>query len=550
MGDAVTGIRQKLQHVSEAGRAVKRLVETGVIDVKDLNSTVRGAKLARVYGPQATMAILGGHRYATLPAIVDERGTLTYKQVDDQSWALARGLRGLGVSAGSVVGVLCRDHRGLVITMAACGKLGARMVLMNTGFAKPQFAQVCERENVGVMLHDSEFLALLDALPTDLPRVLVWVDDGAELPPGTQTLDDIVATNSTEPLPPPAKAGSSVILTSGTTGLPKGAPRESVNPLATAQIVDRIPFPRRGTMVIVSPIFHSTGWATYTVGAALGNKVVTSRRFKPEATLKLIADHKADMLVAVPTMLHRMVELAPDVIARYDTSSLKVILIAGSALSPDLSTRIQDTFGDVLYNMYGSTECAIATVATPAELRAAPGTAGRAPVTCEVVLYDEHDHRVVGANRRGRIFIRNGAPFSGYTDGRNKQILDGYMSSGDMGHFDANGLLFVDGRDDDMIVSGGENVFPQEVENLLEERPDVAEVAVVGVDDVEFGKRLRAFIVSEPGAARDAAEIKQYVKDNLARHKVPRDVVFVDELPRNATGKLLRRVLVEMDVTS
>ncbi|KUH86579.1 MULTISPECIES: acyl-CoA synthetase [unclassified Mycobacterium] len=550
MGDVVTGIRQKLRHVSEAGRAVRRLVETGVIDIKDLNSTVKGAKLARVYGPQATMAILGGRRYATLPAIVDERGTLTYKQVDDQSWALARGLQGLGVSAGSVVGVLCRDHRGLVITMAACGKLGARMVLMNTGFAKPQFAQVCERENVGVMLHDSEFLDLLDALPTDLPRVLVWVDDGAELPSGAQTLDDIVATNSAEPLPPPAKAGSSVILTSGTTGLPKGAPRESVNPLATAQIIDRIPFPRRGTMVIVSPIFHSTGWATYTVGAALGNKVVTSRRFKPEATLKLIADHKADMLVAVPTMLHRMVELAPDVIARYDTSSLKVILIAGSALSPDLSARIQDTFGDVLYNMYGSTECAIATVATPDELRAAPGTAGRAPVTCEVVLYDEHDQRVAGANRRGRIFIRNGAPFAGYTDGRNKQILDGYMSSGDMGHFDANGLLFVDGRDDDMIVSGGENVFPQEVENLLEERPDVAEVAVVGVDDVEFGKRLRAFIVSEPGAARDAAEIKQYVKDNLARHKVPRDVVFVDELPRNATGKLLRRVLVEMDVTT
>jgi fatty-acyl-CoA synthase len=144
--------------------------------------------------------------------------------------------------------------------------------------------------------------------------------------------------------------------------------------------------------------------------------------------------------------------------------------------------------------------------------------------------------------------VRNGAPFSGYTDGRNKQIIDGYMSSGDMGHIDENGLLFVDGRDDDMIVSGGENVFPQEVENLLEERADVVEVAVVGVDDVEFGKRLRAFVVSEPGAAQDATEIQQYVKNNLARHKVPRDVVFIEELPRNATGKLLRRVLVEMDV--
>lgn len=548
MDISLAGIRRQAQHMSEAGRAVKRLVQTGVLDLKDLGGTVAGAKLVAVYGPQATMAIQGGRRFPDLPAVVDERGALTYKEVDDQSWALAHGLRSLGVTEGAVVGILCRDHRGLVIAMAACGKAGARMVLMNTGFAKPQFAEVCEREKVTVVLHDSEFVGLLDGLPADLPRVLTWVDDGAQLPAGAQTLDQIVARNPTDPLPPPSRPGGSVILTSGTTGLPKGAPRDTVSPLSTAQIIDRIPFPRKGTMVIVSPIFHSTGWATYTVGAALGNKIVTARRFKPEATLKLIADHKADMLVAVPTMLHRMVELGPEVIAKYDTSSLKVILIAGSALSPELSTRAQDTFGDVLYNMYGSTECAIASVANPAELRAAPGTAGRAPVTCEVVLYDENDQRVEGCNRRGRIFIRNGAPFQGYTDGRNKQIIDGYMSSGDMGHFDEDGLLFIDGRDDDMIVSGGENVFPQEVEYLLEERDDVAEVAVVGVDDVEFGKRLRAFIVSEPGAERDPAQIKQYVKDNLARHKVPRDVVFIEELPRNATGKLLRRVLTEMDV--
>jgi len=548
MSDALTGIRQKLQHVSESARAVGRLASTGMIDLKDLGSTIKSAKLASVYGPQATTAIVGGRKYANLPAIADERGTLTYKEVDDQSWALAHGLKGLGVTEGSAVGVLCRDHRGLAVAMAACGKVGARMVLMNTGFAKPQFAEVCKREGVSVMLHDSEFLGLLDALPDDIRRVVVWVDDGAELPEGALTLDDIVAASPTEPLPPPSKPGGTVILTSGTTGLPKGAPRKTVNPLATAQLIDRIPFPRKGTMVIVSPIFHSTGWATYGVGAALGNKVVTMRRFNAERTLQLIAEHKADMLVAVPTMLHRIVELGPDVIAKYATSSLKVILVAGSALSPELSNRVQDTFGDVLYNMYGSTECAIATIATPAELRAAPGTAGRAPVTCEVVLFDENDRRIEEPNRRGRIFIRSGAPFEGYTDGRTKQIIDGYMSSGDVGHFDENGLLFVDGRDDDMIVSGGENVFPQEVEQLLEQRPDVAEVAVVGVDDVEWGKRLRAFIVPKPGAQRDPEAIKQYVKENLARHKVPRDVVFVDELPRNATGKLLRRVLVEMNV--
>jgi fatty-acyl-CoA synthase len=549
MAKAMGGIRQRLSRAAEAAKGVQRLHASGIVDLGNLGVTLQTVKNSRVYGPQATMAIQGGRKFPSLPAIVDEHGTLSYKQVDEMSNALAHGLKSLGVDEASVVGLLCRDHAGLVVAMASCGKLGARTVLMNTGFAKPQFAQVCEREGVKVVLHDSEFLNLLDALPSGLPRVLTWVDEGTN-PPDMPTIDSIIATNSTEPLLPPTKAGGFVVLTSGTTGLPKGAPRAKLSPFATVQLIDRVPYPRKGTMVIVSPIFHSTGLATFLVGAALGNKVVTARRFDPEGTLKLIADHKADMLVAVPTMLHRMVELAPDVIAKYDVSTLKAIVIAGSALTPDLSNRVQDTFGDVLYNMYGSTECGIASIATPAELRMAPGTAGRSPVTCEVVLYDDNDRRVYGANNRGRIFIRNAAPFEGYTDGRHKQIIDGYMSSGDVGYIDENDLLFVDGRDDDMIVSGGENVFPQEVENLLVERADVFDAAVIGVDDSEFGKRLRAFIVSQPGAPHDVEEIKLYVKNNLARYKVPRDVVFVDELPHNATGKLLRRVLTEMDVDS
>ena len=190
---------------------------------------------------------------------------------------------------------------------------------------KPQFAEVCDREAVKVVLHDSEFLSLLDALPAELPRALTWVDEGTQPPDDMPTIDRIIATNSTEPVSPPTEPGGSVVLTSGTTGLPKGAPRAKLSPFATVQLIDRVPFPRKGTMVIVSPIFHSTGLATFLVGAALGNKVVTTRRFDPEGTLKLIADHNADMLVAVPTMLHRIVELAPDVIATYDTSSLKTI---------------------------------------------------------------------------------------------------------------------------------------------------------------------------------------------------------------------------------
>ena len=221
----ISAARQKLSHIAETAKAVKRLRDTGILDLGNLGVTLETAKNAGVYGPQATLAIQGGRKYPTLPAVVDERGTLTYKQVDDQSTAFARGLNGLGIDAGSVVGLLCRDHRGLIIAMAACGKLGAPFVLMNTGFAKPQFADVCERENVKAVLHDSEFSDLLDALPADLPRVLTWVDEGTDLPAGVQTIDDIIAANSSEPLPAPSKPGGSVVLTSGTTGLPKGAAR-------------------------------------------------------------------------------------------------------------------------------------------------------------------------------------------------------------------------------------------------------------------------------------------------------------------------------------
>ncbi|MCP2321191.1 fatty-acyl-CoA synthase [Nocardia amikacinitolerans] len=532
----------------ETVKALGVLRSRGVSDPKAPLETLRTMRETKVFGPQAALVRHSARIAPDRVALADERGELTYRELDEQSTAVARGLHAAGITEGTVIGVLARDHRGLIMSMIAAGKLGARIALMNTGFAKPQFAEVCVREKVRAVLHDSEFLGLLDALPADLPRYLTWVDEGAQLPEGAQTFDDLIAANSTEPLPAPSKPGGFIILTSGTTGLPKGAPRTKVTPMATAQFVDRIPFQKFGTMVIVSPIFHSTGLGTWLVGTVLSNKIVMRRRFDAEATLKMVSDHKADMLVAVPTMLHRMVELPEEVRAKYDTSSLKAIVLAGSALSPELCVRAAEVFGPVLHNLYGSTEVAIATIAKPEELAQAPGTVGRPPITCDVRLYDDNDQPVTDRNVTARIFVRSGAPFEGYTDGRNKQIIDGYMSSGDVGHFDDNGLLMVDGRDDDMIVSGGENVFPQEVENLLLERPDVFDAAVIGVDDVEFGKRLRAFIVPEPGHTPDGEELKAYVKDNLARYKVPREVVFLDDLPRNPTGKLLRRVLVEYQI--
>jgi acyl-coenzyme A synthetase/AMP-(fatty) acid ligase len=237
-----------------------------------------------------------------------------------------------------------------------------------------------------------------------------------------------------------------------------------------------------------------------------------------------------------------MLELPEEVLDRHDTSSLRVIAVSGSALPGPLATQVMDRFGDVLYNLYGSTEVAWATIATPEDLRAAPGCAGRPPLGTVVKLFDEDD-REVAAGQTGRIFVASGFPFEGYTGGETKATIGELMSSGDVGHFDAAGRLFVDGRDDDMIISGGENLFPSEVEDLLAAHPAVREVAVIGVEDEEWGQRLKAVVALHEGASATADELKGHVKQNLAAFKVPREIAFVDALPRNATGKVVKREL-------
>ncbi|MGY1942742.1 acyl-CoA synthetase [Nocardia asiatica] len=535
-----------VRSVTDLVSAAVVLARRGMFDPARPGETLRVMREASVYGPFVTTLAHATRRHGDAPAIVDERGSLTFAQLDEQSNAMTRGLAAAGIGPGTVLAALCRDHRGMALALLAAGKLGARLVLMNTGFAKPQFAAVAEREKVGAILLDSEFIELLDAIPATVPRILTWVDDNHAVDADTPTTESLIAANSTAALPAPDRPGGIVILTSGTTGTPKGAPRDKVSPLQSAQFLHRVPMPRDDTVVMAAPIFHGTGLSQFTLGWALGNTVVfQQRKFDPRRTLANVARHRAATLVVVPTMLQRILDLGPDALAQYDTTSLKVIFTAGSPVSPDLSRRTADAFGDVLYNLYASTEVAVAAVATPQDMRIAPGTVGRPPVGCRVAIYDAQRNRITTPGEVGTIFVSSGLSFSGYTDGGNKEMVDGLLSSGDVGHFDADGRLFIDGRDDDMIISGGENVYPLEVENLLVDRPDILEAAVVGVDDRDFGKRLRAFVVPAEDAERDPQEIKDYVRANLARHKVPRDVVFVDELPRNATGKLLRRHLEE-----
>ena len=532
-------IRQKLDNLAVTRQSLRVLRESGLSGGP--REGMRSFLSAKKYGPFAAVIESAAHRHPSAVAITDDAGDVTFAQLNRRVNALARAWSRAGVGSGTSVAALCRDHRNLITVIAAASKAGARLVLMNTGFARPQLADVVRREGISVLVYDHEFSGLLDALEGADASVRRMLSDPWPNPDtAADTLERLIASTSDAPVRAPAKPGGLTLLTSGTSGTPKGAPREKSSPLFSAQLLDRVPRRRGETCYVAAPVFHGTGLGQAVLSLALGNRLVLRRRFDPEATLRAVQDYRCDVLVVVPTMLQRILALPDDILDKYDTSSLRIIFASGSAMAPDLVIRAFARFGPVLHNLYGSTELAVMTVATPEDLAHNPATAGRPPVGCRVALYDDAGHPVTTPGAIGRIFAGNMLSFSGYTDGRTKEVIDGLLSSGDVGHFDRTGRLYVDGRDDDMIISGGENVYPLEVENLIAGYPDVDEVAVVGVPDPDFGQRLKAYVVLSEGASVDAEDIKSYVRANLARYKVPREVEFRDELPRNATGKLVR----------
>ncbi len=472
--------------------------------------------------------------------LVDELGELTFQELHERSNALARGLRDLGVQEGDNVAVLCRNHRGFVDATVAVSKLGADLLYLNTAFAAPQLGEVCEREKPAAIIYDEEFDGLVEKARIDVHKVHAWQDTETDLP----TLEKLIASFPTDDLTPPVRHSRAVILTSGTTGTPKGAPRSEGNFDAAVSLLSRLPLKRGWRTHIAAPMFHTWGWAHLALAMLMGSTIVLRRKFDPEDCLKAVTEERCDSLAVIPVMLQRILQLPEERLRSYDLSNVKVVASSGSRLPGDLGTSWMDHFGDNLYNIYGSTEVAWATIAQPQDLRDAPGTAGKPPHATVVKIYDQHDQEVP-PGETGRIFVGNSMLFEGYTGGGSKDMVHGLMSSGDVGRFDENGHLFVEGRDDEMIVSGGENVFPKEVEDCLHAHPAVEDVAAVGVDDDDYGQRLRAFVVLSSGESADEDELKAHVKSNLARYKVPREIVFLDELPRNATGKILKRELAQ-----
>ncbi|WP_296602902.1 AMP-binding protein [Nocardioides sp.] len=533
-------LQKTVAGAAATGTTLKVLGQAGVIRPHRPVALARVVKVLRDWGTGPA----GGFTAAALldprrTALVDELGSLTFDEVHRRSNALARAFADLGVSEGDSVALMCRNHRGFVDASIATAKLGADILYLNTAFAGPQLVEVLEREQPVLVVHDEEFTGLLAKAHVGT-SVLAWTDADGDATGSDPTLESLIADQSDDDLDPAGRHGRIVILTSGTTGTPKGAPRSEAGIDAAVSLLSRMPLRYGWRTHIAAPLFHTWGFAHLALSMLLGSTVVLHRRFEPENCLRITQDERCDSLVVIPVMLQRMMALPEETLRRYDLSRVKVVASSGSALPGDLATDWMDHFGENLYNIYGSTEVAYASIATPRDLREAPSAAGKPPYATIVKILDP-DGRELPPGESGRIFVGNGLLFEGYTGGGHKEVVDGLMSTGDVGRFDEDGRLHVEGRDDEMIVSGGENVFPKEVEDCLMRHDAVVEVAAVGVDDADFGKRLRAFVVVSRSTPED--ELKDWVKENLARYKVPREIVFLDELPRNATGKVLKRDL-------
>lgn len=513
----------------------------------------RAAALARSfyrYGPTPAMLLAAtAIRHPDKVAIIDDSGQLSYRQLQRRAEAIAAALYAACETPPRSVGIICRNHRGFAEAMAAGAQLGAELIFVNTELQAPQLHAILARHNPDVLVYDEEYAATVEEAEFAGLRVLAWREPHAARI-GLPTLDDLAARR--HPRPPRVRhAVKLTLLTSGTTGLAKGVPR-AIEPRAivlltvTAMAVLRLRSTDR--VLVAPPMFHGFGLLSLLGPLALGGTVICRRRFDAATALDDIARHRITAVMAVPVMLQRLLAVPGPTRNRSARSALRVMVTGAAPISPTTISKLIEAFGPILVNGYGSTEAGLVTIATPADLVAAPDTAGRASLGVSVRIL-RADRTDAAPGEIGEIFVRSGLEYTGYTPDptarvATKEVIDGHVSTGDMGHFDAARRLFIDGRADDMIVSGGENVFPGEVEDRLAAHPDITDAVVIGVPDAEFGQVLNAFVVLGPDAAAPSEDaLKAHVREGLERYKVPKRFIVLDEIPRNASGKVLRAKL-------
>lgn len=537
-----------LKQLADLGNphALKRLYEAGTLDLRTPIGVTAG--LPWLIGRGPSIGILS-HMHAIVlrnkPAVIDDAGSVTWGEVDAASNAFARALERTGVAPGDKVAMLLRNGREMVYAALATQKMGAVACPLNTWAKTNELKAVIGNMDPALIVYDTDHTEQLrSAVPDEVPSVFVGQERDAGT--GSTSLEDFVAGCSTLPLSPLTLHRGSprvVIQTSGTTGTPKGAARDAsaTGLRALADLLDSVPYRRADIILCPAPLFHSFGLATFTFATALGCTLVLPRKFDPEGTLRWIEERGVTALSLVPVMLRRIVSLPDEVKNRYDISSLRILLTSGSALSLDLKQAAMQLFGDTLYDLYGSTEVAWVAIATPEDIRRKPRSVGRPASGIDIAILDP-DGNPVPQGETGELHVKSSMAFEGYTSGEQKKEHEGFLSIGDLCRMDEEGYLYVESRTDDMVVIGGENVYPIEIEDLIESLPGVEEVTVLGVEDDEYGHVLAAFVVGDvsPDDVRDAC------RKDLASYKVPRKVEVLDELPRTSTGKVLKRDLASL----
>ncbi|MCZ8380013.1 long-chain-fatty-acid--CoA ligase FadD2 [Mycobacterium sp. CPCC 205372] len=548
---AAAKAKQYLDRGSAELHYARKMFEAGAFKLEPPQNVAAMVADIRRWGEFGMIPALNARRTPHKAAVIDDDGEMTFGELDAAAHAVANALLAKGVKGGDGVAILARNHRWFLVAVYAAARTGARIILLNSEFSGPQVKEVSEREGAKIIIHDDEYTKAMAQAEPELGflRALGTNPDTDEPSESSaETLAEIVERSNSNPAPKASKHSSIIILTSGTTGTPKGANRSTPPSLAPiGGVLSHVPFKAGEITSLPAPMFHALGFLHATIAMMLGSTLVLRRRFKPATVLADLEKHGVTAMVVVPVMLSRILDQLEKTDPKPDLSKLRIVFVSGSQLGAELATRAMKDIGPVVYNLYGSTEIAFASIARPQDLQKNPATVGPVVKGVRVKLFDENG-KEVAKGEVGRIFVGNTFPFEGYTGGGHKQIIDGLMSSGDVGYFDEHGLLYVSGRDDEMIVSGGENVFPAEVEDLISGHPEVVEATALGVEDKEWGHRLRAFVVKTDGASVDEEAIKTYVKENLARYKVPREVIFLDELPRNPTGKILKRELREITV--
>lgn len=507
-----------------------------------LGGTQTPAQIYRMHGANSPKKL----------ALVQGDRRFTFGELDRAIDATAHALQRRGFGRTKSLVLFLKNRPEFLVAHAGATRLGAPGVATSWRGTAPELAYLAGHAGAHGIVFDRELYPVVEeavrTLP-DLPRKNLFVV-GGDVPgctPFEALVDEGQGHGEYEPKKGAVEDAAVVIYTSGTTGKPKGAVRKFPrNSLATwMQFLAETPLRTDDVHLAVCPLYHSTGFAFLSVSHILGAQVVLLEDFKAEAFVETVARHRVTTTAVVPTMLHRVLSLGAPVLDAHDASSLRVVFAGGAPLPGPLALEFMDRFGDILFNFYGATETGLVTLGKPADLRAAPGTIGPALPGNEIHLLDDAGAEV-GPGEVGELFVRNKTLVEGYhrdEAATRASMKEGSFSVGDLARKDGAGRYFIEGRKRDMIISGGVNVYPAEVESVFEAHPDVAEVAVVGAPDPEWGERVRAFVVLRSPGRVGEDDLRTWAKARLSGPKVPRDYVFLDVLPRNPTGKVLKREL-------